>query len=400
MVCSEGKLIEAHPTERVRLDVVVAGEQHLHLRAPSPHLRQEWLVALGSAKAALNSAAAPRDLLPPTLTQDHAARLSQLRLYCDLLLQQVHDIKDAANRDPLPDIAALDDCSSMLGQTCDTFIRSLEECLHLAGLPPFASSSFPSSSLQPALQPSLQPALQPSLQPSLPLPSPVPPVRVDDVAHGNPDSFFATMDASFADLVLGEDGSVPTTEFLDACTALTHLLDLLGSTAFAPVKMDLAGNVRKLAAFRDSEPGRVESLQSLLSWEMERRATTRAGSATDALLWLKRGVWFLREFLQCLLESSESEPLSACASLAYGRSLKQHHGWVVRGVFSMAVSAVPTRAQLLQLLAGQSDAPDSAQLSTSLRSALVAYVAGIDRCLRSLHSFYSQHHLYPPNLTS
>lgn len=37
------------------MDLVIPGQQHMYLRAPSPQDRQKWLVALGSAKACVES---------------------------------------------------------------------------------------------------------------------------------------------------------------------------------------------------------------------------------------------------------------------------------------------------------------------------------------------------------
>lgn len=56
---------------------------------------------------------------------------SELRLYCDLLMQQVHTIKTAATQSP-PDVPKLDESTVLLGATCDTFINTLEDCLRLA----------------------------------------------------------------------------------------------------------------------------------------------------------------------------------------------------------------------------------------------------------------------------
>lgn len=41
--------------DNTRLDLVIPGQQHMYLRAPSPQDRQKWLVALGSAKACVES---------------------------------------------------------------------------------------------------------------------------------------------------------------------------------------------------------------------------------------------------------------------------------------------------------------------------------------------------------
>lgn len=38
-----------------RLDLDIPGEQHLYLKAATPQERQGWLVALGSAKACVQS---------------------------------------------------------------------------------------------------------------------------------------------------------------------------------------------------------------------------------------------------------------------------------------------------------------------------------------------------------
>lgn len=81
------------------------------------------------------------------------SKRSELRLYCDLLMQQVHSVKGAASQTP-PDIEVslyqtktlfsfvlrflyflvqkLDESTHLLSATCDTFISTLEECLRLA----------------------------------------------------------------------------------------------------------------------------------------------------------------------------------------------------------------------------------------------------------------------------
>lgn len=43
--------LSVSPIDNTRLDLVIPGEQHLYLRAATSQERQEWLVALGTAKA-------------------------------------------------------------------------------------------------------------------------------------------------------------------------------------------------------------------------------------------------------------------------------------------------------------------------------------------------------------
>ena len=43
-------LLQAHPKDQKRIDVIINGESYMYLRASSPSERQTWLIALGSAK--------------------------------------------------------------------------------------------------------------------------------------------------------------------------------------------------------------------------------------------------------------------------------------------------------------------------------------------------------------
>lgn len=44
-----------HQIDSTRMDLVIPGEQHLYLRAATSQERQQWLVALGTAKACVYS---------------------------------------------------------------------------------------------------------------------------------------------------------------------------------------------------------------------------------------------------------------------------------------------------------------------------------------------------------
>lgn len=83
------------------MDLVIPGEQHMYLRAATSQERQQWLVALGSAKACEQSCNRKKN-------DDHPDELktkkSELRLYCDLLMQQVHVVKTSAISEDGPQI--------------------------------------------------------------------------------------------------------------------------------------------------------------------------------------------------------------------------------------------------------------------------------------------------------
>nr|XP_042698160.1 pleckstrin homology domain-containing family A member 3-like isoform X3 [Chrysemys picta bellii] len=62
-------------------------------------------------------------------------KLSELRLYCDVLTQQVLDVQESTrpqdNGSPL-DIEKMNEASSLLRATCSQFISTLEECMKFA----------------------------------------------------------------------------------------------------------------------------------------------------------------------------------------------------------------------------------------------------------------------------
>lgn len=110
-----------------------------------------------------------------------------------------------------------------------------------------------------------------------------------------------------------------------------------------------------------SDPDSFPTLQSIVLHEVQNDVALVRNSATEALLWLRRGLRFLKEFLsevnagqqdiQGALSKhvdTKTSPVSLdkhqalCGFLradnAYGKTLRQYHGWVVRGVFAVGVS--------------------------------------------------------------
>ncbi|XP_008198611.1 pleckstrin homology domain-containing family A member 3 isoform X1 [Tribolium castaneum] len=125
--------INVNAIDNTRLDLVIPGEQHIYLKAATSQERQQWLVALGSAKACVQKRTRnePSEFKVNNNSEPNSNALkkkkSELRLYCDLLMQQVHVIKNANG-----DVEKMDDATRLLGATCDTFIKTLEECMELS----------------------------------------------------------------------------------------------------------------------------------------------------------------------------------------------------------------------------------------------------------------------------
>ncbi|XP_064408366.1 pleckstrin homology domain-containing family A member 3 isoform X3 [Latimeria chalumnae] len=147
--------IKVHSTDLTRIDLVIPGEQWFYLKAVNAAERQKWLVALGSAKACLTDSRTRREKEMGETKDSLKSKMSELRLYCDLLMQQVHTIQEStqpAQSEGTPDIEKMTEASSLLKATCNQFISTLEECMSLSKVrlaPDLCSLSPPSSPASP-----------------------------------------------------------------------------------------------------------------------------------------------------------------------------------------------------------------------------------------------------------
>ncbi|XP_014669273.1 PREDICTED: pleckstrin homology domain-containing family A member 8-like isoform X2 [Priapulus caudatus] len=450
--------IIVHPTDRKRLDLHVPHEQHFYLRAATAQERQQWLIGLGSAKACL-TATVQKPELGEGQSDTVKSKKSELRLYCDLLSQQVHSIKVACTECNPPDIEKLDDASSLLKATCDTFIRTLEECMKIANASysyetphthitdvARAESPVKSSHIHLYKNNNMLPYTRKnSLDKSRHSPSAGTPsgsessynvfisemvprcrgrsqsgsldhivtVASSEVTRQNKDekssglqeynpqkestesqekilNFFSTQPVSFVHIEL-EAGGIPTQKFLDACQSIIAILDLLGSTAFAPVKMDVNWNIMKVHQKFLMSPQKYSSLQKIVLDETEQNVHNVANSATEALRWLNRGTEFIVRILQEFLQADTE--LYECVQQAYNDTLKQYHSWVVRGVFALALKAVPYRRDFIIKCERQPGDHLRPNYNSQLEKDIKSYVTALSAIVHLLSSFYTKHGL-------
>jgi len=153
-------------------------------------------------------------------------------------------------------------------------------------------------------------------------------------------TFFSTLKKSFADVPVetSKDNAIPTTDFLEASESLCTLFDVLGSVAFTPVKNDMMNNVKKIRDRQLAAPLESETLQSLVVNELK----TKKHTASEGLLWLVRGLDFTAQALRHN-KTDQSVELSDSFRSAYGSTLKPHHSFLIKPIFSAAMSAVPYR---------------------------------------------------------
>ncbi|KAI4092157.1 MAG: hypothetical protein LQ344_003640 [Seirophora lacunosa] len=151
-------------------------------------------------------------------------------------------------------------------------------------------------------------------------------------------TWFDTLKKSFVNVPIdaSNNNAIPTSDFLEAAESLTTLFDLLGSMAFTPVKNDMLGNITKIRTFHLSSRTQTSTLQSLVLTEL----ATKKHTAAEGLLWLTRGLDFTATALRHTLSNPASE-LSNSFRTAYTTTLKPHHSFLVKPVFSAAMSATP-----------------------------------------------------------
>lgn len=365
-------IVTAHKSDPCRLDVVVPGEQHFHLRACTPHERQSWLVALGSVKSAVNSEKALKVLGD---TDKIRQKKCEVRLYCDLLMQQVHTLKELVNdKSIVPDSLKLDECSCLLSETCDAFIHALEDCvklttpnspLDITGITQHCHTSTSKTKSPTKHKPDYDVTLQSTSCTTLMKDEHK---SFTDLHNGSGKeeqkptkirNFFSILQPNFTNtssIVYGNGKSIDTILFLECSSELLKLFDLLNSSAFAPIKLDFESYIKKIHQKFDSSKSPTSksclenicaTLQNILCDEAQKGTNSLVDSASISLLWLKRSLEFACEFLKLFLESllltadkNDNDVikhvLSDMVNRAYHKTLKEHHSFVMRGIFTLA----------------------------------------------------------------
>uniref|UniRef100_A0A8C9QT64 Pleckstrin homology domain-containing family A member 8 n=1 Tax=Scleropages formosus TaxID=113540 RepID=A0A8C9QT64_SCLFO len=439
--------IQVHPSDFTRVDLTVPGEQYFYLRAINAAERQKWLVALGTAKACLTDNRTKREKELQENTEALKTKMSELRLYCDLLLQQVNKIKDTSQAEVLNAAAGEDGeaMGTLVKTTCTTFLKTLDECMQIAsrtfradllsqtppgsphvvaikphkvGTPPSMTASAPAFEQpeRPAKEGEQDEALSEDeaadrprsvelISPAQPQDSEVGgPLGREGNVGVNPaedgakaeetlqvDTFFSTMGHRFSDIRLEDNNGIPTQAFLDSCYAIVPVLDKLGPTVFAPVKIDFVGNIKKIHQKFMSDPSSYPTLQAIVMHELKMEEAQVRNSATEALLWLKRGLWFLKEFLSEV--DAGQKDIHAALNSAYGKTLRQYHGWVVRGVFALALRAAPSYSAFTAALVSLEGDEQKEGFIHSMHRDLGVYLPAMERQLAILDALYEEYGL-------
>lgn len=135
----------------------------------------------------------------------------------------------------------------------------------------------------------------------------------------------------------------------------------------------MGGNIKKIRDRQLASPLEGEYLQDLVRNELK----TGKHVATEGLLWLTRGLDFTAQSLRKNL-SNPTEELSVSFRDAYGKTLKPHHSFIVKPIFSAAMSATPYRKDFYAKLGD-----DQARVQKELGD----WLAGLEKVLKILNAF-------------
>ncbi|XP_033919960.1 pleckstrin homology domain-containing family A member 8 isoform X2 [Melopsittacus undulatus] len=448
--------IQVHPADNTRMDLIIPGEQYFYLKARNAVERQKWLVALGTAKACLTDSRTQKEKEFTENTEALKTKMSELRLYCNLLVQQSEI-----------------DMGALLKSTCDTFLKTLEECMQIAntaftsellhqtppGSPHLAvlrtnkiKHSVLSGHTPMERQMELNPCENGSVKVEINhqeqtliksleclnletnegsrdvsidnhIAEDLAGIKEDgesklqavessgahkllqlemnslsgltlceeDRNDNDSPTFFSVMSNRFSDIELREEEGIPTEEFLESCYAIVPVLDKLGPTVFAPVKMDFVGNIKKINQKFITNKEEFDTLQKIVLHEVNAGVAQVRNSATEALLWLKRGLKFLKGFLTEVKNGEKN--IQTALNNAYGKTLRQHHGWVVRGVFALALRAAPTYEDFVAALSVEDCDPQEETFYKGMQRDLNIYLPAMEKQLNILDTLYEVHGL-------
>jgi pleckstrin family protein A (phosphoinositide binding specific) protein 8 len=207
-------------------------------------------------------------------------------------------------------------------------------------------------------------------------------------------TFFTIINHRFIDLKLTLNDEIPTDSFLNCCSDLLSLIDNFGSSAFIPVKIDVNGNIQKLRQKYEMDTNKYHTLQAIVDDELIQKVNYQKNSATDALMWLRRGFLFFQEFLLIFSNTFDND-MTAVVYKAYESSLKPYHSWVVKGIFALATRVLPTKEEFLRGIAvsGNDFLENKDSFVKQVRVDMRSTARSLSTVLENIREFYCKNNL-------
>ncbi|CAD5122165.1 DgyrCDS10612 [Dimorphilus gyrociliatus] len=390
--------VSPHSKDQLRLDITIPGEAYLYVRAADAKEKQKWLVALGSSKANADSQAN----VPNPIEEDEKikGKKSELKFYCDLLIEQAYRIRDSSapisnnhntetNEDREND---LDEMARTLNVTCDNFVATLDEIMKLATTKRGGKKySTPKKTRSPSGNEHLL-KISPSTESSRGYDQPHSSTndRPSDTESLSSDkgcssgTFFSEVNKKLGKII--EGNLVITKHFLDICDETLNLYDKLNPSTFTPIKMEVSGNIEKIREKYSTDPLNFESIQSMIEKEIAAKQAKLQNSATEAIIFVTRSLHFLQLFTNEITVNDSH----FSAQRAYVLALKPYHGLVARQVYSVAINSVVNKREFNNsIIYG-----DESKVGDLLNDTLKYFSTNVAVIVKNLYSFFEEKKLY------
>jgi len=151
-------------------------------------------------------------------------------------------------------------------------------------------------------------------------------------------------------------------------------LNLLGSL-FSWVSADIAAKLETLQEFLSSEKkNHYVTISSMIDYEVEQGLieNDRMNCGSRALLVLHRALEFVIEWLNEIAEVDADGRVSDVTKIAYNKTLKKHHPWLVQKGAKLAMGLLPTKAALYEKLSQAGGEQEMEEVKKNLTKATTA----------------------------
>ena len=139
----------------------------------------------------------------------------------------------------------------------------------------------------------------------------------------------------------------------------------------------------------DPNHSAYESVEKMMLHEIEVNKQTKAellGSRT--LLRLHRALLFTKLFLERLGTMDNNDRVSNMATEVYGKSLANHHPWLIRNAAKLAMYSLPSRKDMIQKIA-----PDGIE-EQILKDKIAECVEAMTIVYDQTEALYTKHNLH------
>ncbi|XP_039248012.2 pleckstrin homology domain-containing family A member 8-like [Styela clava] len=228
------------------------------------------------------------------------------------------------------------------------------------------------------------------------------PTQICDEEKLNLETFFTTVKVSFRD-VMNEANQcssdllslVKTETYMEACLEYTKFFDIFAGTLLSPLKNDILGNVEKIRKEFVKDPERYVYIQLIIEDEILRKGHLHSDSATQAVLWMMRGLRTVSAFFN-YSTTPEHHSFKIAASAfeeAYSKYLKPYHNFVVCRMFTMGLKLIPNLDYFKKQVVYCDVDTTSPEVENELFRQVQEYQKAMSEVVSSIEKIYLHHNL-------